>query len=426
MPRFANAHLIAFAALGIAAAPGTAQIAVNPTGVNVASQGATTVFLTFGGLTSDHIPTDAFWCGELVDARPDVGLRCDPTTLFGQLPIRFDLSRPSGVGAFTDIMSIPPSVARRAYQAAAAGRPAAFFYVRRFASRSGGRDVYVAVTCRLTAGGAGTPLALTDVRLAFDVRTPVVTLEQGTTPPPLFADITYTGTGRLQGRWEVVLPGEELPTDTDLLTEASLPLEQRGSQRHFKQLERFNVFLAPTGRTRVPGPDPSLLPRDVDGSYLVLLRVEASQDGDSESDLAAVGAGTGVVSSGAVAGFALPTLRYVVGSGGPLGEATRDEGLMLLSPAAGARPDSAGARLPAFLWEALPLANRYRMEIERADGTPVFDALVAGSVAAYRPPPILAERAGAEPLRWRVRAEDATGREIARSTWRALILSPPK
>ena len=28
-----------------------AQITVNPTGVNVASQGATTVFLTFGGLT---------------------------------------------------------------------------------------------------------------------------------------------------------------------------------------------------------------------------------------------------------------------------------------------------------------------------------------------------------------------------------------
>jgi hypothetical protein len=253
---------------------------------------------------------------------------------------------------------------------------------------------------------------------------PVVALEQSTTPPPLYADVSYTGTGRLQGRWEVVVPGEELPTDTDLLTEASLPLEQRGSQRRFKQLERFNVFLPPTGRTRVPGPEPSLLPRDVDGSYLVLFRVEASDDRDSESDLAAVGAGAGPVSSGAVAGFALPTLRYVVGSGGPVGEPTRDERLMLLSPAAGARPDSAGARLPAFLWEALPLANRYRLEIERVDGTPVFDALVAGSIAAYRPPPILAERAGSASLRWRVRAEDATGREIARSGWRALTLVP--
>src|SRR5689334_17429562 len=87
-----------------------AQITVNPTGVNVASQGATTVFLTFGGLTPDQVPVEAFWCGELVDARPNIGLRCDPSTLFGSLPLRLDLSRPSGAGGFTDIMSIPPSV----------------------------------------------------------------------------------------------------------------------------------------------------------------------------------------------------------------------------------------------------------------------------------------------------------------------------
>lgn len=402
-------------------APLAAQITVNPTGVNVASQGATTVFLTFGGLTADQLPVEAFWCGELVDARPDVGLRCDPSTLFGRLPLRFDLAQPSGTGGFTDIMSIPPSVARRAWQAAAGGKSAAFFYVRRFMNRRGGPDVFVAVTCRLTAGGAGVPFALTDVRIAFDAETPVVAVAQETEAPPLHADITYTGTGRLRGRWEVVRPGEDPPSEKDLLTEASLPLEQRGTQRRYTPLARFNVFLPPGGQVRVPGPDPALLPRDVDGTYLVLMRVEAADDRDSESDLGAVGAGVGTVSSGGVAGFALPTLRYVVGSGVDPRPADDGSRLMLLRPSAGV---SSGATL-TFAWAPVPLANRYRLEVQSTDGTSLFDAIIPAAVALYRPPPVFAERVGTSPLRWRVRAEDLAGRVLAVSAWRPLTISPP-
>ncbi len=402
-------------------APLAAQITVNPTGVNVASQGATTVFLTFGGLSADQIPVEAFWCGELVDARPDIGLRCDPSTLFGRLPLRFDLSQSSGTAGFTDVMSIPPSVARRAWQAAADGKPAAFFYVRRFANRRGGPDVFVAVTCRLTAGGAGVPFALTDVRLAFDAELPVIAVAQATPAPGLHADITYTGTGRLRGRWEVVRPGEEPPGEKDLLPEASLPLEQRGTQHRYTPLSRFNVFLPPTGQVRVPGPDPALLPRDVDGTYLVLMRVEAADDHDSESDLTAVGAGIGTVSSGAVAGFALPTLRYVVGSGVDPRSAEDGNRLMLLRPSAGT---SSPAAL-TFAWAPVPLANRYRLEVQTTDGASLFEALVPGTVALYRPPPVFVERAGASPLRWRVRAEDLRGRVLAVSAWRLLTLAPP-
>lgn len=413
------------AALGCAASLAgalSAQVAVNPTGVNVASQGATTVFLTFGGLRPDQVPAEAFWCGELLDARPAIGQRCDPATLFGSLPLRFDLSQRSGVAGFTDVMSIPPSVARRAYQAAAAGSTASFFYVRRFVSRSGLPDEFVAVTCRLTAGGAGVPLALTDVRLAFDADVPVLAVGPGADPPPLHADITYTGTGQLHGRWEVVLPGEDLPTSQDLLTEASLPLEQRGAQRRFTPLARFSVFLPPSGSARIPGPDPARLPRDVDGTYLVLLRIEASDDADSRSDLSAAGAGNGAVSSGAVAGFPLPTLRYVVGTASSPPDASPRRGIALVAPAAGAST-TAGAQL-VFAWEVLPRAARYRLEIERTDGTPVLQALVPGSIAAYRPPPMLVERGAGAPLRWRVRAQDATGQEIARSAWRTLTLAP--
>jgi len=394
-----------------------AQVTVNPTGVNVASQNATTVFLTFNGVGPDLISAEAFWCGELEDARPDIGLRCDPATLFGRLPLRFDLARPSGVTGLTDIMTIPASVARRAYQAAAAGSPAAFFYVRRFISRTGGPDVYVAVTCRLTGGGATSPLSLVDVRLDFDVETPVLALEPDAPTPAWHADIAYTGTGRLRGRWEVVLPGEPLPTETDLLTEASLPLEERGAQARYTQLDRFDVFLPPTGRYRLTGPDPRRLPRNVDGAYLLLLRVEASDDADSRSAAVTAGGDLRVIASGAVAGFPMPTLRYLVGSGSPASATPGVRSLLLLAPSEGAL----GTGQPlAFMWQPSPLAARYRLEVARADGTVMFEALVAGSLAAYRPPPFLAARVGGGAARWRVRALDAAGREIARSTWRAI------
>src|SRR5262245_4234312 len=149
------------------------SIRVNPTGVNVNVSGATTVFLTFGPVRNFR-PAEGTWCGELIPAAPDNGFKCDPATIFGSLPGRFDRSRSSGNLGFTDIMSIPPSVARRAYQAAQAGSVSSFFYVRHFINLgggpdqgAGGPDEYVPVTCRLSGGGARTPFALTDVKVAF-------------------------------------------------------------------------------------------------------------------------------------------------------------------------------------------------------------------------------------------------------------------
>lgn len=416
----ARVTLMAVACAGAPSAL-SAQITVNPTGVNVTSQGATTVFLTFGGLGADFVAAEALWCGELEDARPDTGVRCNESTLFGRLPIRFDLARASGAGALTDIMSIPPSVARRAYQAAANGERADFFYVRRFVSRSGARDVYVAVTCRLTGGGATSPLSLVDVRLAFATEAPVVTLEPGVSPPAWGADITYSGTGRLQGRWEVVRPGEAIPTEDDLLTEASLPLEQRANQRRWTQLERFNVFLPAGGRVRLTGPDPSRLPRQVDGVYLVLLRIEASQDRDGQSDLGVVGAGAGVLSNGAVSGFAMPTLRYLVGSGGSVPTMPPTGIVTVLTP-------DDGATMPAdtsitFVWQPSAAATLYRLEFAAIGGPVRFDAIVGGAVAAYRAPPFLVARVGAGAMRWRVRAFDASGTERSRSAWKRLTLT---
>src|SRR5688572_18126961 len=89
--------------LGAQALPARAEIRRDPVGVNVNMQGATSVFITFGGLV-DQVPVEAAWCGELIPAAPDIGQKCDPSTLFGQLPIRFDQSAAGG-SSFTDIMS---------------------------------------------------------------------------------------------------------------------------------------------------------------------------------------------------------------------------------------------------------------------------------------------------------------------------------
>src|SRR6187200_1254921 len=101
-------QLLPLLLLGLHALAAAGEIRRDPVGVNVNMQGATSVFITFGGLV-DQVAVEAAWCGELIPAAPDIGQKCDPSTLFGQLPIRFDQSTAAG-SSFTDIMSIPPSV----------------------------------------------------------------------------------------------------------------------------------------------------------------------------------------------------------------------------------------------------------------------------------------------------------------------------
>ena len=409
------------AGLFSAAGPAAAQIQRHPTGVNVNGQDGTSVFITFGNLQG-MVPVEATWCGELIDAFPGVGLRCNPATIFGQLPIRYDRSRASGSGGFTDIMSIPPSVARRAYQAAEDGAVSSFFYVRRFIDPGGLRpDEYVFVTCRLTGGGARTPFALLDVRLEFDTEDPVLPIAAGTRAPPLRARIAYNGTGRLRGRWEIVFPGEEPPTADDLLTEATLPAELRGTQRRFTELDRFNVFLPPTGEFTLEGPDPATLPTHMEGLYLVLLRIEASDDKEGDSDLASAGAGAGVVHSGGVAGFAIPPLRYFVGSGTGIGVAA--EGLALLLPADDARLGAGESA--SFRWSGGAGAVLHRLEVEDETGEQILSALVDPSAGGYQSPPWLSDRAPSGRLRWRVVALGPGGSRVVETPWRTLRFADP-
>lgn len=380
-----------------------AQITVNPSGVNVNHTGSTTIFLTFRGLAAGQVLEEAFWCGSVT------ANQCDAGTIFGRLPVRSDLSTTSGTSNVTDIMTIPASVARRAYQDALAGNASQFFYVRRFSNPA----QFVAVTCRLAGGGARVPLSLLNVDLTFGNDKPVLEVARGSQPPPFSAKILYNGTGRLKGRWEVVLPSDTRPTQSDLLTEATLPLEERGKQRRYTQLSRFNVFLPPAGKVTIPGPPVNRLPQGTDGLHLILFRVEASDEKEGRSNV-----GTGNISTGGVAGFSMPVLRYYVGKASSEDLSSlieKSSGLGLLMP--GPSAILAAEQLVIFGWLEVQNSSLYRIEVANDEGS-ILSALVDKNISSYTAPTFLNDHQ--EPIRWRVEALGPTGVPFSQSAWRDL------
>lgn len=379
-------------------------IRVNPTGVNVNAQNPTTVFLTFGQIPAGYVPAEALWCGQVAVMPPALGTQCVPGTIYGSLPARFDLSRGSGSSGITDIMSIPASVVRRAFQAGSSGGDAGFFYVRRFVSTIGGPDQFVAVTCRMTAGGARTPFSLIDVAFVSLTDEPIVFLKRGEKLPVVGVDIRYNGTGRLKGRWELVLPGEENPTDKDLLTEATLPIEERANQRRYTQVERFNHFLPPIGKFRLELNNVADLPLSADGQYLLVLRIEVVDDKEGDSNLAAIGVGPGIVNSGAVAGFPMPAFKFFVRGGSKSDWSTTG----LIGPSA----DSVLTEPFVFTWRPFDGAAFYRVDFLDAGSEPRFQALLPGSQTVYRAPPWFGTKFREKALRWRVIALDEKGAKL--------------
>ena len=363
---------------------------VSPRGVNVKSFGTTTVFLTYFGL-NNQTPAEALWCGEINADRS-----CVSGTVFGRLPRRYNIGRASGQNNYTDIMTIPASVARKAYQDAARGNNADFFYVRRWRSNNGGPDEYVAVTCRLSSGGARVPFSITSVKLLTGDK-PAPAVFTGASIPQFGAQISYNGTGRLKGRWELVLPGDPPPTQRDLLTEASLPLEERGLQRRYQPLERFDVFLQPTGQVFLPAPDPSKFPKGVSGSYQVLLRIEATDDKEGDSSI-----GTGIVNSGGVAGFPMPVFRYFL---------TANPNLNLISPL----PNSQITLKQAvkFSWEKFDAARGYKLEIKDKDRV-ILSALLGADRTSYTAPPWLKQTTN-KLLTWQIQALNSNGSVLTES-----------
>lgn len=392
----------------------SAQITVSPSETTVYSQGATSVLLTFNNL-GNRRPVESTWCGALVPAAPDLGMKCDESVIFGRLPVRYNQSRLSGTNNYTDIMSVTPSVARRAYLDATGGRASTFFYVRRFAiPNGGGPDEYVPVTLRLGGNGAAVPFSITNVRLLWDGGEKTVPfIKSGETLPRITAEIFYTGSARLIGHWELVKPGEALPTQRELLPESSLPVEERGTHRRFAPVKRFNVFLPPVGRITIPGPENQRIEKTVDGMYLLLFRIESSQDGLNQSNVGAVS-----LDSGGASGFAMPVLRYYVGTGG---EAQVDQFNAVdyqLSPADHALVGPTQSIL--FTWPEVPNTKYYQLIVENASGAEVFSAVLLRDTRSYRAPSWLMRNSGGDVLRWRVVAMDAKRSRVGETPMRTL------
>ena len=379
-----------------------AQVSVSPDNITAYSQGATSAYLTFGNVV-DLRPAEAIWCGEIIPAAPDIGFKCDAATIFGVLPARYNQSRLNG-SRYTDIMSITPAVARRAYTDAVKGADSRFFYVKHFVSTNGNPDQFVPVTIRLSGNGAGVPFSLVAVKLNWQDGEKIVPfIKPDEKLPKITAEIRYTGTGRLKGRWELVKPGEEVPERRDLLSEAALPIEERGTQKRYSLLNRFSVNLPPGGRYVLPGPENWRIDKTVEGMYLLLFRVEASDAPDSASDT-----GADTIPTGAVAGFPMPTLRYYIGnsSSTDVRQITKTN----------LTNDFADSPIPVILrWKDIEGAKLYRLEMRDEADRKVFSAIVLSPTRQYQLPSFMRELASAKSLKWQFVVVDAAGKMLEES-----------
>jgi hypothetical protein len=418
-----NRLLLFFIALGIIGLPNLAAGAmVSPGTVNVRQVGVTSAYLTYRSLAG-KVPLEGTWCREVM-----LGDMCVPGTILGRLPARSDISTLGGNSLFdtaTVIMTIPASVVRRAYQSSQAGGSSIFFFSQHFAFPGGGGDEYVIVRCRMGGGGARSPLSLTNVVIQFDTDKEVLSVARNQVPPIYKAIINYNGSGRLKGRWEVVLPGDPQPDRRDLLTEPSVPLDKRGRQRRYTILSRFDIFLPPTGKVVIPGADPRKLPNSYDGRHLILLRVEATDDQESRSLLVDDVDYLSFVKTGGVAGFPMPVLRYYVGKTSHVipdsMEASKEGDIRLLLP----KPNLTYGLtdIIKFYWKKFNNTLIYKLEVANSEGL-IFAAAVDPKDHSYSAPSWLKKNQGA--LRWRVLAYGGKGAPIAQSNWQEFQITAKK
>ncbi len=180
--------------------------------------------------------------------------------------------------------------------------------------------------------------------------------------------------------------------------------------------------MPPVGKFTLEGPDPRLFPTSANGLHQILLRIEPSDEKDSQSNLASAGAGIGIVFAGGVAGFPIPSLRYyVLGEPDDQGILTNLTGkLVQVFP-----PDNYVANVNEplkFSWTEIKNASLFQIQIEESNKNKVLSALLKPGEGTYSAPPWLKDKAGSDDLRWRIRALDSSGREIEKSKWRKLKL----
>ena len=160
-----------------------------------------------------------------------------------------------------------------------------------------------------SAGGLADPLSIRQIKMVFgfgEVGQPRKTFGADQPIAGFGATIYYSGAGTLIGRWEVVRPGEALPSALHTVPEYEIPGTERGSLTKYKVVDTFIESLPASGRHFLTGPDPAKLPRDLPGTYRVLLRIES---------ISSV-----TIRNPPQAGLSIPILQYTIQGVKPVAE----------------------------------------------------------------------------------------------------------
>lgn len=298
----------------------SADILRDPIGVNVSAARPMSLTVRFATSDGAKFTTDqALFCFKQL-----ANGQCDPSAILGRLPKSRDLGSTNvPTSRITDVMTIPYSVIRSTLAIAQQVDFSDFFYVRRFVPEPGAdigaginQVVYQKVTCHL-AGPARVPLSLTKVSLFAreDFRNDPVKLirlsKDNLSNGQLYATVEHTGTGTIEGWWEIRRPGEPSIREIDLLPQAALPPSERGLQNRYYRLKRFRGKATTAGLVVIEGPKYSELPTEISGRHDILLRFSAGRGRENRARLNITGEPANVF-SGAVAGFRIPFLEYHV------------------------------------------------------------------------------------------------------------------
>lgn len=188
------------------------------------------------------------------------------------------------------------------------------------------------------------------------------------------AELLYRGSGQVEGRWELLRPGEEQP----------------------EIIARFRSFLPPSGKLLLAGPEWSQLPHESSGTYSVLMRVERVTDKSGDADLRQT---------------SVPVLRYWAGNG--------QLRMALIAPEDGGLMD-AGAAVLHFTTGPVGI---YRIEIADPLEHVVLRALVPPGATTYRLPPWIAGKLGGKgAMNWRLSSLKMDGEIEDATPWWFLAL----
>ena len=383
---------------------------------NVSSDLTQMLTYAFTGNTSTVSPGEGVFCLDLIAVLPagntTTGNPCASSSQFARHPTIAGSFQSTRIGTYIrsvrETIRVPSAVSRFVRES---GRNR-YYFARQFSPNQ-----YAVVAIELLGNVANQPLAITDMRMYFKQggEQPIVFLKRGDALPMIEAKLAFTGSGWLRGAWEVVQPGDIEPAESDLVTDASLPLSQRGLQRRYAVVGTFQHYQPAVGQITLTPPDLSRFPVRVDGAYRVVLRLFAD---------AAIGADNDSGFGSGAAGFALPTARYFVGSFASHGSTSALASITLSQPSVNHK--FAVNEAINFRWQATRDAAVYLLEAADTTGQLMAAAQVPASAidlnAGYRAPQPWRTKAssGAGAVRWRVTAFSRDGEVIARSEWRSV------